>query len=30
MREIDLQALIQSIEAEQRDIESLRKTIEAD
>ena len=30
MREIDLQALIQSIEAEQRAIESLRKTIEAD
>lgn len=30
MREIDLPALVQSIEAEQRAIESLRKTIEAD
>lgn len=30
MRKIDLQTLIQSIEAEQRAIESLRKTIEAD
>lgn len=30
MREVDLPALIQSIEAEQRAIESLRRTIEAD
>ena len=30
MREVDLQALIQSIESEQRAIESLRKTIEVD